>query len=63
MTSWKHYIDETIAYVKRDAIEHDLFILCFHRSISFTYKQEINGQIFFLDILILRNGNSFETTV
>ena len=30
-------------------------------NISVTYEQEINGKISFLDILILRNGNSFET--
>ena len=64
MTSWKRYVDDTIAYVKTDAIEHDLFILnSFHGNISFTYEQEINGKISFLDILILRNGNSFETIV
>ena len=25
MTSWKRYVDDTIAYVKTDAIDHDLF--------------------------------------
>ena len=64
MTSWKCYVDDTIAYVKTDAIDHDLFILnSLHGNISFTYEREINGKISFLDILILRNGNSFETTV
>ena len=64
MTSWKRYVDDTIAYVKTDAIDHDLFILnSFHGNISFTYEREINGKISFLDILILRNGNSFETIV
>ena len=64
MTSWKRYVDDTIAYVKTDAIDHDLFILnSFHGNISFTYEREINGKISFLDILILRNGNGFETAV
>ena len=64
MTSWKRYMDETIAYVKTDTIDHDLSTLnSFHENISFTYEQEINGKNSFLDILILRNGNSFETTV
>ena len=35
----------------------------FYENISFTYEQETNGKITFLDILILRNVNSFETTV
>ena len=64
MTSWKRYVDDTIAYVTPDAIDHVLSILnLFHENISFIYEQEINGKISFLDILILRNGNSFETTV
>ena len=57
-------MDDTIAYVKPDAIDYVLSILnSFHKNISFTYEQEINGKISFLHILILRNGNSFETTV
>ena len=50
VTSWKRYVDDTIAYVKTDAIEHVLSIL--------VYEQEISGKISLLDILILRNGNS-----
>ena len=64
MTNWKRYVDDTATYVKPDAIGHVLSVLnSFHENISFTYEQEINGKIFFLDILILRNGNNFETTV
>ena len=64
MTSWKHYMGDTIAYVKPDAIDHVLSILnSFQENISFTYEQEINEKISFLDILILRSGNSFETRV
>ena len=64
MTSWKRYVDDTNAYVKTDAIDDVLPILnSFHGNISFTYKQEIDRKISFFDILILRNGNSFETTV
>ena len=64
MASWKRYVDDTIAFVKTDAIGHVLFALnSFHEKISFTDEQEFNGKISFLDILILKNGNSFETTV
>ena len=50
--------------ITTDTINDELSILnLFHENISFTYKQEINGKNSFLDILILRNGNSFETTV
>ena len=64
MTSWKHYVYDTITYVKPDAIDLVLSVLnSFHENNSFTYEREINGRISFLCILILRNGNSFETTV
>ena len=64
LTSWKRYMDGTTACVKTDAIDHVLSILnSFHENISFTYEQEINGKISFLDILSLRNGSSFETIV
>ena len=64
MSSWKRYVDDTIAYVKTDIIDHVLSILnSIHENILFIYEQEINGKISFLAIFILRNGNSFETTV
>ena len=43
MTSWRSYVDDTIAYVKPDAIDHVLSILnSLCENISFTYEQEIN---------------------
>ena len=64
LTSLKLYVDDNIAYVKTDAIDHVLSVVnSFHGNISFTSEQKINGKISFLDILILWNGNSFETTV
>ena len=32
-------------------------------NISFTYKQECDGLISFLDVLIMRNNSTIETTV
>ena len=64
MTNWERYVDGTIVFVEPDAIDHVLFALdSFHEKISFTYEQQINGKISFLDILILKNGNRFETIV
>ena len=64
MTSWKCYLNDTIAYVETDAMENALSILTsFHGSIPFTYEKKNIGKVSFIDILILRNGNSFETTV
>ena len=35
----------------------------FHKSIKFTFEEEKDNKISFLDVLILRNGSSIETTV
>ena len=64
MRSWKCCMDDSTAYVKTDPSEHVLSILnLFYGNISFTYEQVINGKITFFDILVLRNGNSFESTI
>lgn len=64
MRCWKCCMDDSTAYVKTDASEHVLSILnLFYGNISFTYEQVINGKITFFDILVLRNGNSFESTI
>ena len=55
---------EIILYVKIDCIENILNILnSFHANISFTYEQECDGMISFLDVLIMRKNNTIETTV
>ena len=49
-------MDGTIAYVKPDAIDHVLSILnAFCENISFTYEQEINGKISFLEKCPMKN--------
>ena len=64
MTNWKWYVDDTILYVKVDCIEHVLNELnLFHANISFTYEQEWDGMISFLDVLVMRKNNTIETTV
>ena len=64
MTSWKRYVDDTISYVKVDCIENIQKTLnYFHANISFTYEQECDGMISFLDVLIMRKNNTIETTV
>ena len=63
-TSWRRYVDDTISYVKVDFIENLLNVLnSFHANISFTYEQECDGMISFLDVLIMRKNNTIETTV
>ena len=64
MASWKRYVNDTTSYVKVDCIENVLNTLnSFHANISFTYPQECNGVISFLDVLVMRKSYTIETTV
>ena len=57
MSIWKRFVDDTIAYVKIDAIEFVLSILnSFHENIKFTYEVENNGKIAFFGCSIYTNG-------
>ena len=64
ITKWKRYVDDTITYRKPNSLNYVLSLLnSFHKNIKFTFKEEKDNKISFLDVLILRNGNSIETTV
>ena len=64
MSLWKRYVDDTITWVKEDSIPHVISKLNnFHNNIKFTYEEEHNGQISFLDVLIIKKCNVIETTV
>ena len=63
-TSWKRNVDHNISYWKVNFIEHIFNTLdSFHVNISFTYDQELDGMISFLDVLVIRKNNSIETTI
>ena len=62
LMSWKRYVNDTNCFLKEDSIEHVMSVLNgFHPSIQFTYETESNNRLSFLDILIIRNGQSIET--
>ena len=64
MIKWKIYVDDTITYIKLCFIDYVLSVLnSFHKIIKFTSEEEKDNKILFLDVLILRNGSSIETTV
>ena len=64
MSNWKRYIDDTLAYVKEHKIEEIIKTLnSFDKQIQFTFEKEESRQISFLDVLIIRQGNSIQTTV
>ena len=64
ISSWKWYVDDTIAVIKLSPIEHVLSILNgFLKNIEFTYDMEENGQINFLDVRLIRMKDTFQTTI
>ena len=64
MLKWKRYVDDTITYMKSSSINYVLPVLnFFHKNIKFTFEEEKDNKISFLDVLILRNCNSIETRV
>ena len=61
---WRHYVDDTFAYVRNESIDYVLTTLnLFHPNISFTYEKENNSQLPFLDVLFIRNGTHLDTAV
>ena len=64
MAKWKRYVDDTITYIKPSSINYVLSVLnSFHKNIKFTFEEEKDNKISFLDVLILRKGSSIQTTV
>ena len=64
MTYWKRYVDDTITFIKPSSIDYALSVLnSFHKNIKFSFEDEKDNKLSFLDVLIIRNGGSIETTV
>ena len=61
---WIRFVDDTFVYVKRGLIEYALSVLnLFHDNIKFTYEQENNNRLPFLDVLFIRDDEKINTTV
>ena len=65
MTKWNRYADDAIAYINPSSIDYVLSVLnsSVHKNIKFTFEEEKDNKISFLDVLILTNNDSIETTV
>ena len=62
--NWRRFVDDTFVYVKRGSIEYALSVLnLFHDNIKFTYEQENNNRLPFLDVLFIRDDEKISTTV
>ena len=64
MKTWKRYVNDTITFIKPDFITNVYDTLNkFHQNIKFTYEVEHNGEISFLDVLLMRCHGKLETPV
>ena len=63
MISWKRFVDDTITSIKPMSIPYVINVLnSFQSNIEFTYEEEKDGQIPFLDVLLVRKNDTFKTT-
>ena len=65
LTFWSRYVDDTIAFVKRNEVSNVLNLLnSFNNNIKFTYEEENDSCIAFLDVRLKRqNDGSLQTSV
>ncbi|CAF0905513.1 unnamed protein product [Didymodactylos carnosus] len=63
---WVRYVDDIFYIFEIDHV-HILYVLNrinnWHANIKFTLEMEKNGELPFLDVLIIRSKNKYETTV
>ena len=58
------FVDDAFACVKIGSVEDVLSVLnSFHKNIKFTYEEEQNNTLPFLDVLFIRDGEKLNTTV
>ena len=61
---WKHYVDDTICFIKNGSVERVLSTLNnSHISIKFTYETENGNKLSFLDVQLIRTGDNIESCV
>ena len=64
ITFWKRYADDTICFIKTGTTEFITSVLnSFDKNIQFTFEEENDETIPFLDILISTKRNNITTTV
>ena len=61
---WKHYVDDTLCYVKRGSIDIvHAAINNFYPNKDFTFEEQRSNMIAFLDVLLVCKASSIETAV
>ena len=64
LRQWKRSVGDTYCLVKTENLNKILLkVKSFHKNIQFTYEDESNNMLPFLDILVISKNNNIETTV
>ena len=64
MKPWKRCVNNTTTFIKPDFITDVIKSLTkFQERTKFTYKEEHNGKISFLEVLLIRSNGKLERTV
>ena len=60
----KRYVDDTLCFVKKGYRDYVLSVLNdFHDCISFTFEEQVNSMISFLDVLLIRKPDGMDLAV
>ena len=61
---WKRYVDDTLSFVKKGYRDYVLSVLNdFHNCILFTFEEQVNNMISFLDVLLIRKPDGMDLAV
>ena len=61
---WKRYVDDTLCFVKKGSRDYILSSLNdFHDNITFTFEEERNNMISFLDVLLIHKQDGIDLAV
>ena len=61
---WKRYVDDTLCFVKKGSRDYVLSSLNnFHDNITFTFEEERNNMISFLDVLLIHKQDGIDLAV
>ena len=58
---WKRYVDDTLCFVKKGS--RDYILPDFHDNITFTFEEERNNMISFLDVLLIHKQDGIDLAV
>ena len=63
MMPWKRFADDTVTCIKSTSIPHVIEVRnSFHSNIQFTHEEERDGKVPFLEVLLIKKNDTFQTT-